>query len=141
MPVLMIQFIKGKWKTGEREAAKAFGGLFEIHAMGEGVYLGHQGRGARQSGRRGEGWEFMIAKVAGGGYRMLILDEINCVLSYEYLPVDEVLRFLREKPRGLHVVLTGAQRPARAHRDGRSRDRNAGHQAPVQRGPRRPAGD
>ena len=55
MPVLTIQFIKGKWKTGEREAAKAFGGLFRDPRNGRGVYLGHQGRGARQAGRRGKG--------------------------------------------------------------------------------------
>lgn len=110
MPVLMIQFIKGKWKTGERTAAKAFGGLFEIHAMGEG-FTWDTKDAERDKRKVREGWEFMTAKVAGGGYRMLILDEINYVLSYGHIPVEEVLRFLREKPRSLHVVLTGRNAP------------------------------
>ncbi|OGW59114.1 MAG: cob(I)yrinic acid a,c-diamide adenosyltransferase [Nitrospirae bacterium RBG_16_64_22] len=110
MPVLMIQFIKGKWKTGEREAAKAFGSLLEIHAMGEGFTWDTKDV-ERDKRKVREGWDFMTAKVAGGGYRMLILDEINYVLSYDYIPVEEVLGFLRDRPPALHVVLTGRNAP------------------------------
>ncbi len=50
-------------------------------------------------------------KVAGGGYRMLILDELLYVLSYDYFPLDEVLAFVREKPANLHLVMTGRNPP------------------------------
>ena len=104
--VCMIQFIKGKWSCGEHEAAKAFGGRFEIHPMGDGFTWDTKDR-ARDIARVREGWDLARQKAASGEYRMLILDEINYVLGYDYLPAAEVVEFLTTRPANLHVVLTG----------------------------------
>lgn len=108
--VCMIQFIKGKWSCGEHEAARAFDGRFEIHPMGDGFTWDTKDREA-DIARVREGWDLAMQKAASGEYRMLILDEINYVLSYNYLPASEVIEFLNKRPEGLHVVLTGRNPP------------------------------
>lgn len=106
MNVCMVQFIKGKWQCGEHYAEKLLQGRFEIHAVGEGFTWDTQNR-ERDMERVRAGWALAMEKVASGRYRMLILDELIYVLSYDYLPLQEVLAFLRNKPDDLHVVLTG----------------------------------
>ncbi|MDH4228458.1 MAG: cob(I)yrinic acid a,c-diamide adenosyltransferase [Nitrospirota bacterium] len=110
MDVCMIQFIKGKWSCGEHEAAKVFGERFEIHPVGDGFTWDTKNR-AQDIARVREGWELAMDKVRSGRFRMLILDEINYVLSYGYMEAREVLEFLATKPASLHVVLTGRNPP------------------------------
>lgn len=106
MPVCMVQFIKGKWKTGEQQAAKLFGDRFEIHAVGDGFTWDTKDRDKDMEMVRA-GWQLAMEKVATGHFRMLILDEILYVLGYDYFPESEVLAFLSARPKNLHVVLTG----------------------------------
>lgn len=106
MGVCMVQFIKGKWKTGEQQAAKLFGDRFEMHAVGDGFTWDTKDREKDMEKVRA-GWALAMERVASGRFRMLILDEILYVLGYGYFPEQEVLDFLAERPKTLHVVLTG----------------------------------
>jgi len=109
--VCMIQFIKGRWSCGEHKAAaELLDGRLEIHPMGDGFTWDTKDREADKARVR-EGWELAMEKAHSGLFRMLILDELLYVLSYDYFPTDEVLRFLKDKPRALHVVLTGRNPP------------------------------
>jgi len=108
--VCMVQFIKGKWASGEHRAAEMLQGHLEIHPVGEGFTWDTKDR-ERDRQRVREGWELAMQKVATGRFRMLILDELLYVLSYDYFPVEEVLRFIDTRPPDLHLVLTGRNPP------------------------------
>ena len=110
MGVCMVQFIKGKWRCGEHHAVEPFGARFEIHPMGDGFTWDTQDREA-DIARVREGWDLAMAKANSGDYRMLILDELLYVLSYDYFPLAEVLAFLDARPTDLHVVMTGRNPP------------------------------
>lgn len=108
MPCAVVQFIKGAWDTGERRLIEAhFAHLCEFHAMGEGFTWETQDR-ARDIEMAQKGWGKAKELIRNPTIRMVLLDEINIALRYDYLNLDEVLRFLREeKPPQSHVVLTG----------------------------------
>ena len=107
MPVAIIQFVKGKWQTGERVALEKFGDLVSINTMGEGFTWETQDRQRDLAAARAA-WERAKAIIKAGKHRVVLLDEINIVLRYEYLPIDEVVAFLRdEKPADVHVIVTG----------------------------------
>ncbi|MDE3239786.1 MAG: cob(I)yrinic acid a,c-diamide adenosyltransferase [Paracoccaceae bacterium] len=108
MPCAVVQFIKGAWDTGERRLLTThFGELCQFHAMGEGFTWETQDR-ARDISAARAGWEKAKELIRDPKIRMVLLDEINIALRYEYLPLDEVLGFLQsEKPDMTHVVLTG----------------------------------
>jgi cob(I)alamin adenosyltransferase len=107
MPVAIVQFVKGKWRTGERVALEKFGDLVSINTMGEGFTWETQDRQRDLAAAR-TAWERGKAIIKAGKHKLVLLDEINIVLRYEYLPVDEVVTFLRdEKPADVHVIVTG----------------------------------
>lgn len=108
MPCAVVQFIKGAWSTGERTLIEAnFGHLCQFHAMGEGFTWETQDRDRDVAAAR-RGWEKAKALIRDERNRMVLLDEINIALRYDYLPIDEVVEFLAtEKPAMTHVVLTG----------------------------------
>jgi cob(I)alamin adenosyltransferase len=108
MPSAVVQFIKGAWDTGERRLIEAnFADLCQFHAMGEGFTWETQDK-ARDIAAARKGWEKAKELIRDPAIRMVLLDEINIALRYEYLPLEEVLTFLREeKPEMTHVVLTG----------------------------------
>ncbi len=106
MRVGVVQFVKGAWKTGERDVLQRFPDLVTMRAMGEGFTWETQDR-ARDITAARAAWEVAKEMLADPSYRLLLLDEINIVLRYDYLPVTEVIETLRAKPRDLHVVLTG----------------------------------
>jgi cob(I)alamin adenosyltransferase len=108
MPCAVVQFIKGAWDTGERRMIEAhFADLCQFHAMGEGFTWETQDR-ARDVAMAEKGWEKAKELIRNPEIRMVLLDEINIALRYDYLNVDEVLAFLRaEKRPQTHVVLTG----------------------------------
>ncbi|MCR4281730.1 MAG: cob(I)yrinic acid a,c-diamide adenosyltransferase [Bauldia sp.] len=107
MPVAIVQFVKGKWQTGERVALEKFGDLVSINTMGEGFTWETQDRQRDLSAARAA-WERAKAIIKAGKHKVVLLDEINIVLRYEYLPIDEVVAFLRdEKPADVHVIVTG----------------------------------
>ena len=106
MPVGIIQFIKGAWDTAERRIMDGFGDLVTFRAMGEGFTWETQYR-ARDVEAAAKAWELAAAMLADSTYAMVILDEINVALRYEYLALDTVLAAIRARPEGQHVVLTG----------------------------------
>ncbi|GGL68110.1 cob(I)yrinic acid a,c-diamide adenosyltransferase [Wenxinia marina] len=108
MPCAVVQFIKGGMSTGERDLIQErFSDLCQFHAMGEGFTWETQDR-ARDIEMAQAAWEKAKELIRDPGNRMVLLDEINIALRYEYLAIEEVLAFLaEEKPPMTHVVLTG----------------------------------
>ncbi|KNG94020.1 cobinamide adenolsyltransferase [Pseudaestuariivita atlantica] len=108
MPCAVVQFIKGAWQTGERTLIEAnFGDLCQFYAMGEGFTWETQDK-ERDIAAAAKGWEKAKELIRDPKIRMVLLDEINIALRYDYLDIDEVVAFLREeKPPMTHVVLTG----------------------------------
>jgi cob(I)alamin adenosyltransferase len=102
----IVQFVKGKWQTGERTILARFPDQVTIKAMGEGFTWDTQDR-ARDIAAARAAWEEAKQMIADPSYRMVILDELNIVLRYDYLPVAEVLSALAAKPADSHVVITG----------------------------------
>ncbi|PIV24933.1 MAG: cob(I)yrinic acid a,c-diamide adenosyltransferase [Deltaproteobacteria bacterium CG_4_8_14_3_um_filter_45_9] len=108
LKTLMIQFIKGSWHYGELEAVKKLNPYFEIVPMGNGFLSLRKGEIDPEDLQAiADAWKFSRKKIASGKYDMIILDEINYVISYHLLPVEEVLEVLRSKPKSLHLILTG----------------------------------
>ena len=108
LPCAVVQFIKGAWDTGERRLlTDNFGELCQFHAMGEGFTWETQDR-ERDVMMAGKGWEKAKELILDPNIRLVLLDEINIALRYDYLDLDEVVSFLaNEKPAETHVVLTG----------------------------------
>lgn len=108
MPVGVVQFTKSaKWDTGETRLLAKFPELVTLHIMGEGFTWETQDR-ARDIAAARAGWEQAKELIRDERHQMVLLDELNIVLRYDYLPLDEVLAFLRdEKPSDKHVVITG----------------------------------
>ena len=111
MKVGIVQFVKGKWETGERHALDKFADQVTIKAMGEGFTWDTQDR-ARDIAAAKAAWEMakqMIDACRGKDrpYDMILLDELNIVLRYDYLPLNEVVAFLKARPEMLHVIVTG----------------------------------
>jgi cob(I)alamin adenosyltransferase len=108
LPCAVVQFIKGAWDTGERRLlTENFGDLCQFHAMGEGFTWETQDR-ARDVAAAQAGWQKAKQLIADPSLRMVVLDEINIALRYDYLDIAEVVEFLQtSKPPLTHVVLTG----------------------------------
>ncbi len=102
----IVQFVKGKWQTGERDILARFPEQVTMKAMGEGFTWDTQDR-ARDIAAARAAWEEAKRMIADTSYRMVILDELNIVLRYDYLPIGEVLDALGTKPADTHVVITG----------------------------------
>jgi len=111
MKVGVVQFVKGKWQTGERAVLERFPEQVEIRTMGEGFTWDTQDR-ARDIRAARAAWQASKEMIEScrqtpPKYDLVVLDELNIVLRYDYLPLDEVVAFLRDRPAGLHVVVTG----------------------------------
>jgi cob(I)alamin adenosyltransferase len=108
LPVAVVQFTKSPaWDTGEARLLAKFPELVTLHIMGEGFTWETQDR-ARDIAAASRGWERAKELIRDDRHRMVLLDELNIVLRYDYLPIDDVLAFLRdEKPADKHVVITG----------------------------------
>ncbi|SDP23782.1 cob(I)yrinic acid a,c-diamide adenosyltransferase [Afipia sp. GAS231] len=108
MPCAVVQFIKGAWDTGERRLIEGhFADLCQFYAMGEGFTWETQDK-ARDIAAARAGWEKAKELIRNPDIRLVLLDEINIALRYDYLDVAEIVTFLREeKPPLTHVVLTG----------------------------------
>jgi cob(I)alamin adenosyltransferase len=107
-PCAVVQFIKGAWDTGERRLLTThFGELCQFYAMGEGFTWETQDR-ARDIAAAQAGWEKAKELISNPDLHMVVLDEINIALRYDYLDIAEVVEFLTtSKPPQTHVVLTG----------------------------------
>ncbi len=111
MRVGIVQFVKGKWETGERVVLERFPDQVTIRTMGEGFTWETQDR-ARDIAAAKAAWQAAIEMMeASRGptpqYDMVILDELNIVLRYDYLPLEEIVETLQNRPPDLHVVVTG----------------------------------
>ena len=111
-PCGVVQFIKGAWSTGERAALARFDDLVDWHTMGEGFTWDTQDKGRDIAAARAA-WGKALELMARPGLGLLVLDELNIALRYDYLDEAEVLAGLAARPPGLHVVVTGRNaRPA-----------------------------
>ena len=109
LKVLILQFIKGAWSYGELETLKRFQEI-TIEPLGSGFTwkketLEEDARLARS------GWERAEIAIKESSYDMIILDELNYVLSYGLLPLESVLDAISNRPVNLHVVITGRNAP------------------------------
>jgi cob(I)alamin adenosyltransferase len=102
----VVQFIKGAWGTGERDALAVFGDRVVWHTMGEGFTWETQDR-ARDIAAAERGWEKAEALLADPTIALLVLDELNIALRYDYLDLGRVLAALTARRPNLHVVVTG----------------------------------
>jgi len=110
MRVCVIQFIKGKWQTGEQKAAEVFDNI-EWHAAGDGFTW--DTKNPEQDIKTSRNiWELCKEKVRTHEFDMLVLDEINYCASYGWISGEEIAEFLREeRPSWMHVILTGRNAP------------------------------
>lgn len=107
--VLMIQFIKGPWKSGEDDSAKLLSPHFELRKMGKGFVgiLGDSLPRAEHEAAAREAWETAKKEVTNGNWDLLILDEINNALDLDLIELSDVLVFLDSFPKEKHLILTG----------------------------------
>jgi cob(I)alamin adenosyltransferase len=110
MKVGVVQFVKGAMTTGEKAVFDRFPDLIEFKPMGEGFTWDTQDR-TRDIAVAREAWDEVKRMIADPSYKMVIADELNIVLRYDYLPVDEVLEALGAKPHMTHVIITGRNAP------------------------------
>jgi cob(I)alamin adenosyltransferase len=102
----VVQFIKGAWHTAERDALAAFGDQVAWHTMGEGFTWETQDR-ARDVAAAERAWGKSRELMADPSFGLVILDELNIALRYEYLDLEAVVAALQARRDGLHVVVTG----------------------------------
>jgi cob(I)alamin adenosyltransferase len=106
MRVGVVQFVKGKWETGERKVLEAFADQVTINTMGEGFTWDTQDLNRDIAAARAA-WEQAKDMMADPSYGMVLMDELNIVLRYDYLPIDEVVETLKNKREDVHVIVTG----------------------------------
>jgi cob(I)alamin adenosyltransferase len=102
----VVQFVKGTWSTGERLVLERFGDLVRWHSMGEGFTWETQDK-ARDMAACRRAWEKALALMTEPDLALLVLDELNIALRYDYLPLGDVVAALRGRRAGLHIVVTG----------------------------------
>ncbi len=109
MKVLMVQFVKGPWKSGEQLIAPKLAPQFELVKTGRGFFKIMGDRLPEEEHREAArlGIEFAREKVTSGGYDLVILDEVNNAVADGLLPLEPVLELLDARPYALHLILTG----------------------------------
>ncbi|MBO6816103.1 MAG: cob(I)yrinic acid a,c-diamide adenosyltransferase [Rhizobiaceae bacterium] len=106
MRVGVVQFVKGKWGTGERVVLEKLGDQVEMATMGEGFTWETQDR-QRDIEAANQAWEKAKAMIMDDELDMVLCDELNIVLRYDYLDVNDVISTLKAKPEMKHVIITG----------------------------------
>ena len=104
--VAVVQFVKGKWRVGEREFFDRLEGLVTWFTMGEGFTWDTQDRDRDMAAARAA-WRKSLELVSSGDYDLVVLDELNIVLRDEYLEVNEVVQGLLERSQRTSVIVTG----------------------------------
>ncbi len=110
MKVGVVQFVKGAMTTGEKVVFDAFPGIVEFKPMGEGFTWDTQDR-ARDIAAARAAWDEVKRMIADPSYAMVLADELNIVLRYDYLPLDEVLAVFAGRDAIKHVIVTGRNAP------------------------------
>ncbi|WP_241548276.1 cob(I)yrinic acid a,c-diamide adenosyltransferase [Leptospira yasudae] len=105
----VIQFLKGKWETGERKFARTIPEL-DFHVMGLGFTWDSDDLDKDKAAAE-EAWSVSAGMIQEGNHNIIILDEITYAFHYGWLPVEKVLEVLKERPRHVHVVVTGRNCP------------------------------
>lgn len=108
--IAVVQFIKGKWKTGEAELAKEFAGRLDWFSLGDGfTWITKNYEQDVASARRA--WAKCLEVLADPRYQLVVFDELSYVLKYNFLSLDEVLEGLKRRPPRTHVIITGRDAP------------------------------
>ena len=102
----VVQFIKGAWNTGERSVLEGFGDMVRWHTLGEGFTWETQDK-ARDMAAAAQAWEMAKQLMGDPEIKLVVLDELNIALRYDYLPLAEVVETLKSRRDDLHVVVTG----------------------------------
>jgi cob(I)alamin adenosyltransferase len=110
MKVGVVQFVKGAMTTGEKVVLDAFPSQVEFKPMGEGFTWNTQDR-SRDIAATRAAWDEVKRMIADPAYAMVVADELNIALRYDYLPLDEVLAVLAARDAMKHVVITGRNAP------------------------------
>ncbi len=108
--VAIVQYVKGTWKTGEKEFFKRFPDLVDMHVMGDGFTWDTQDKEQDIKSARAA-WEKSRELMESGDYDLVMLDELNIVLRNNYLPVDEVLEGVGARAQNTSVIITGRTAP------------------------------
>ncbi|MAH87140.1 MAG: cob(I)yrinic acid a,c-diamide adenosyltransferase [Kiloniella sp.] len=106
MKVGVVQFVKGKWETGERAVLEKFPDQCVIRSMGEGFTWETQDR-ERDIAAAKAAWSMAMEMINDPSFDMVLLDELNICLRYEYLDLEEVVAALQARREMLHVIVTG----------------------------------
>jgi len=106
MRVGVIQFVKGKWETGEKKILEAFSHQVAVHTMGEGFTWDTQDLN-RDIAAADAAWNQAKVMMQDPSYSMILLDELNIVLRYDYLSIDDVVKTIKNKREDLHIIITG----------------------------------
>jgi cob(I)alamin adenosyltransferase len=109
LQVAVVQFIKGKWKTGERVFAASLPNLTFL-VMGEG-FTWESDDLSRDRNAAQQAWQKASALIAAGQHQLVVLDEITYAIHYGFIELDEVVAALRARPAGVHVTITGRNAP------------------------------
>ena len=102
----VVQFIKGAWNTGEKRALERFSDLLSWHSMGEGFTWETQDR-ERDIAAAKRAWDQVLEFMNDPKIKLVLLDELNIALRYEYLPLLEVVDVLSNRRPDLHIIVTG----------------------------------
>ena len=103
--VAVVQFVKsGKWNTGEQKIAERLG--VEWHAFGDGFTWDSDDL-TNDRAHAAEGWAAASAIIAAGEHQLVVLDELTYLVSFGWLPIDEVVAPIRDRPRHVNVIVTG----------------------------------
>ncbi|HKT78185.1 MAG TPA: cob(I)yrinic acid a,c-diamide adenosyltransferase [Sphingobium sp.] len=106
----VVQFVKGAMTTGEKRVFDAFPDHVIFKPMGEGFTWNTQDR-TRDIALAREAWDEVKRMIADPAYDMVLADELNIVLRYDYLPLDEVLEAVTARAPMKHVIVTGRNAP------------------------------
>jgi cob(I)alamin adenosyltransferase len=102
----IVQFVKGAWHTAERDALEKFGDQVAWYSMGEGFTWETQDI-ARDIAAAERAWGKAVELMDDPSFALVILDELNIALRYDYLPLDQVIATLKARRPDLHVIVTG----------------------------------
>ncbi|MGE0499813.1 MAG: cob(I)yrinic acid a,c-diamide adenosyltransferase [Rhizobiaceae bacterium] len=102
----VVQFVKGAWHTGEKDAVAAFGDRLVWHAMGEGFSWETQDK-ARDIAAAERAWSKARELMDDPSFSLVILDELNIALRYDLLDLESVVAALKARRPALHVAVTG----------------------------------
>jgi cob(I)alamin adenosyltransferase len=102
----VVQFVKGAWHSGEKDALATFGDKVAWHTMGEGFTWETQDL-KRDIAAAERAWAKALELMADPSFGLVILDELNIALRYDYLDLEKVVEALKARRENLHVVVTG----------------------------------